>query len=251
MVHRPSLKVQTRTSLRYFVPLLAAMLLAIACQCKQLGFLQAELPDDGPPVVVSMDAAKSYVEKVKAAGEIAEATKRLDLAVTQEEVTSFVSIGSEIADKLREQDVQSLEQLDGQELSPELQQIEGLQEWLELLQGQEDTPMFGLTDLASQLGVRELEVYFKAEGHIIIRGYVEAVGQRQPMRLVLAPQASDGQLVLDFVEGQVGPAPVPEVLMDQIGVGVANLLLAADEYVEVTEVSVTDGGFAIKADILN
>ena len=244
MMHRQRLGVQTRTARRSFAPFLAAMLLVVAC--KQLGFLQAELPDDGPPIVTSMDAAKSYIEKVKAAGEIAAATKQLSLDITQEEVTSFLSIGSEIREKLREQDVQSFEELEGQELSPELQQIEGLQEWLELLQGQGDTPLGELSDLGSQLGLRELEVYFKAEGHVIIRGYVEALGQRQPLRLVVAPQASEGKLVLDFVEGQLGPASIPESLLDQIDVGVANLILAADASVAVTEVRVTDGGLAVR-----
>ena len=217
---------------------LAATLLLGAC--KQLGFLQAEMPDDGPPVATSMEAAKRFVEKVAAAGESAVATKRLSLTITQEEVTSFWSIGSEMADQMQALNVQSLEELDGLQDSPELQEVEGLREWLELLQGREGLPQFGLSDLIFRLGLREPEVYFKADGDIIIRGYAEALGQRQPLRLVLAPQASQGELVLDFVEGQLGPASVPEVLVDQIGSVLAKLILAAGEYVEVTEVRVTD-----------
>jgi hypothetical protein len=48
-------------------------------------------------------------------------------------------------------------------------------------------------------------------------------------------------LVLDFVEGELGPVPIPEFLIDQIGSGLAKLILAGQAYVEVTQIQVGDG----------
>jgi hypothetical protein len=215
---------------------LAALLALTGCQPPE--FLQSELPNDGPPIPVSQAAAARFVEKVAAAGEGAVATKRLDLTVTQEEVTSFLGIGSQIAAQMEEMNVTSLQQLEG---SAEFQTIEGLPQWLELLQGRE-----GLSDLSLRLGIREPQVYFTGSGQIIIRGYAEVLGQRQPLRLVLAPRASDGEVVMDFVEGKLGPVTVPEALIDQLGLGLAKLLVAGDQFVRVSEIRVSNGALTVR-----
>jgi hypothetical protein len=222
---------------------LAVVLVLTGCQPPE--FLQAELPSDGPPIPVSQAAAARFVEKVTAVGESAAVTKSLDLTVTQEEVTSFLGISSQIAEQMEELNasgIQGLQQLEG---SPEFQAIEGLPEWLELLQGREL-----LSDLSLRLGIHEPQVYFKGNGQIIIRGYVEALGQRQPLRLVLAPQASDGEVIMDFVEGKLGPVSVPEALIDQLGLGLAKLLVAGDEFVRVSEISVDNGTLTVRGSYL-
>jgi hypothetical protein len=218
------------------VPILLTLLLLSACQ--RPGFLQAEMPDDGPPIAISQEEARRFVEKVTVAGENAASTKRLQLTVTQGEVTSFLDIGARLAKQMEAMNVESLEELGQLQDAPELR------DWMELLQGGESLPL-GLSDLSLRVGIREPQVYFKGDGRIIIRGYAEALGQREPLRLVLAPRASEGELVLDFVEGKLGPVPIPELLVDQIGTGLAKLILAGDEYVEIAQILVNDGVLTI------
>jgi hypothetical protein len=220
----------------------AAILVALLLSgCQRPGFLEAELPDDGPPIATSAAAAGLFVEKVTAAAESAADSKRLDLTVTQEEVTSFLSIGSDLVERARALDVQSLDDLERLQGAPELQQVEGLQEWLDLLQGSEELRNLRLSDLSLWLGIREPQVYFKGDGRLVVRGYLSVLGQREPLRLVMAPRASEGELVLDFVEGTLGPLPVPELLIDQIGIGLSRLIVAGREYVEITQIRVGDG----------
>lgn len=228
-----------RTRALFLAAALAVVLVLTSCQPPE--FLQSELPNDGPPIPVSQAAAARFVEKVTAAGEGAVATKRLDLTVTQEEVTSFLGIGSQIAEQMEDSNVGGLQGLQQLEGSPELQSIEGLPQWLELLRGRE-----ALADLSLRLGIREPQVYFTGSGQIIVRGYAEVLGQRQPLRLVLAPRASDGEVVMDFVEGKLGPVSIPEALIDQLGQGLAKLLMAGAELVEVSEIRVYNGTLTVR-----
>ncbi len=233
------IRIRTRTRPLFLLVALAIVLVLTGCQTPE--FLQAELPSDGPPIPVSQAAAARFVEKVTAAGEGAVATKRLDLTVTQEEVTSFLGIGSQIAEQMEEMNVSGLQGLQQLEGSPEFQSIEGLPQWLELLQGRE-----ALSDLSLRLGIREPQVYFTGSEQIIVRGYAEVLGQRQPLRLVLAPRASDGEVEMDFVEGKLGPVSVPEALIDKLGLGLAKLLVAGEEFVEVSEIRVDSGILTVR-----
>jgi hypothetical protein len=95
------------------------------------------------------------------------------------------------------------------------------------------------------LSIQEPQVRFRADGQIIVAGYAQALGQRQPLRLVLAPRASQGELVLDFVEGKLGPVSVPELLIDQIGLGLSKLILAGQDYVEVSQIQVGNGTLTV------
>jgi hypothetical protein len=198
------------------------------------------MPDDGPPVAISQAAAGRFVEKMTAAGERAAEGGGLKVTFTQEEVTSFLSFGTMIAQQMQAMNVGSLEEL---EQAGGFQGLEGAenQELLRmLLRQREGMPQLDLSRL-TRLTISEPQVYFKGNGHIVVRGYAEALGQRQPLRLVLAPKASQGQLSLDFVEGKLGPVDVPEALIDQIGQGLASLILAGQDYVEITQIAVGDG----------
>jgi len=63
-------------------------------------------------------------------------------------------------------------------------------------------------------------------------GQVRSV--RQPLRLVVAPRARDGEMVLDFVEGNLGPVDLPEGLLDVIGKGLVKVILAGQDWAEIT-----------------
>jgi hypothetical protein len=52
-------------------------------------------------------------------------------------------------------------------------------------------------------------------------------------------------LVLDFVEGKLGPIPVPEFLVDGLGAGLAKLILAGDRFVEISKIQVNPGSLTL------
>ena len=118
-----------------------------------------------------------------------------------------------------------------------------MEQWLGLLRGGDGLPNLSLAELG--LRIQEPQVRFRADGRIVISGYAEALGQRQALRLVLAPRASSGELVLDFVEGKLGPVPIPELIIDQIGLVLAKVILAGQEYVEVSQIEVGSGTLTI------
>ena len=67
-------------------------------------------------------------------------------------------------------------------------------------------------------------------------GQVRSV--RQPLRLVVAPRARDGEMALDFVEGNLGPVELPEKLFDIIGKGLVKVILAGQDWAEIHEITV-------------
>jgi len=223
----------------------AAVLSFVLAGCQRPAFLDAKLPDDGAPIQTTPQAALRFVEKITDAGDAATKTKGLSLTVTQQEVTSFLNIGGIMADQMHALNVDNLAELQNVNLGQGLDGIEGLDKWQALLNQHEGLSNLSLSDLSLRVLIREPEVYFKADGRLIIRGYAEALGQRQPLRLVFAPKASEGELVLDFVEGNLGPVEVPELLIDQIGKGLARAILAGQEYIEVSQIRVSDGSLSI------
>jgi hypothetical protein len=58
---------------------------------------------------------------------------------------------------------------------------------------------------------------------------------------VVAPQVSDGELVLDFVEGNLGPVPLPESLIDLVGRGLLQVILLGQDVAEITQIDVAAG----------
>jgi hypothetical protein len=226
------------------IALLATVVVVGACQAP--GFLQAELPDDGPRVTTSQAAAQRFAEKVAAAGERAAESKRLRITVTEAEVTSFLNIGSEMARQLQAiYGVDSLGQLDQLQREQALQNVEGLPEWVGSLETARGSLGLELPDDRLRVAIQEPEVRFERNGQIIVRGYAEVLVLRQPLRLVMAPRASAGELVLDFVEGSLGPLSVPKDLIDLVGQGLARLILTGSDYVEVSRIEVADGSLTL------
>jgi hypothetical protein len=242
MVRIPNARSKTRFVALSLVVIVLAGLLA---GCQRPEFLDAELPDDGAPIRTSPEAAMRFVEKVTAAGERASETKSLSLTVSQQEVTSFLDIGGIMAEQMQAMNLSSLGDVQQIDLAQGLEGVEGLEQWQALLGQRDGLPNISLSDLSLRVVVREPQVYFKGNGHLIVRGYAEALGQRQPVRLVFAPRASEGELVLDFVEGNLGPVEVPELLIDQVGKGLARAILAGQDYVEITKIDVGEGSMTL------
>ena len=240
--HRPAL------SRLMLSGLIVALLLLSGCQ--QPGFLRPKLPDDGPAPQVSQELAARFIENAVVAGQAAFDTGVFSLTVTQDEVTSFLVFGADLVEQL--QSVRSLEDLEGLEGVGGAEQPFDLEIWRRLLEehgGLPDVlPDVQVPDLSLRLGIEEPQVYFKANGHIVIRGYGELRDRRQLVRVVVAPRAAEGELVLDFVEGTLGPVPVPEALFDRIGDALAEAILTGQSYLqvaEITAVSVGDGTLTV------
>jgi hypothetical protein len=161
-------------------------------------------------------------------------------------VTSFLNIGSQVVERLQAvYGVDSLQELEQIQAQQALEGIEGIPDWVNMLSKAEETLGVELPDLRLRLAVKEPEVYFRGSGQIIVRGYAEALGQRQPLRLVLAPRAAGGELVLDFVEGSLGPVSMPEGLVDLVGAALARLILAGGDYVEISKIEVSQGSLTL------
>lgn len=232
--------------------MLAALLTAsLACSLPTLG--DAELPDDGPAVAVSGAAAARFFSKALASGQSAANTQSVRFTVTQEEATSALAIGAQLA--AFSQGGPAFDGLDS------LQGIPGA-DFDQLLQAQGDslpeglppelTGLLGGTGLGGgsssgiglpdlRLKLEEPQVYFKSDGRLILRGYGRLWRWRQPIRVVVAPAASGDSIDLDFVEGQLGSLPLPELLFDPVGKLLANVLLAGRDYAEISELTVGDG----------
>lgn len=207
---------------------------------------QAQLPDDGPPPATSQAAARRFVEKAVAAGQAAAESGQFTLVVTQEEVNSFLTIGTEIVDQLQTTPIEGLSQLEG---NPELEGIEELATWQQLLEQVERVPNVQLPTGKLRLAIADPRVYFQGNGHITARGHAELLSWRLPIRSVVAPRAAEGELVLDFVEGQVGAVPMPEILFDYVSQGLSEAILLGQEYAQVTHISVGAGTLTVSGRI--
>ena len=65
------------------------------------------------------------------------------------------------------------------------------------------------------------------------------------MRVVVAPKVDGGELHFDFVEGKLGPVPLPEGLFDLIGKGLANTILIGQDVAEITTIEVGAGTLTV------
>lgn len=201
------------------------------------GLLDADLPDDGPPPATTAASAGRFLQKLTTAGEGAANTGRFTVTVTDEEVTSFLNVGTLLRRQLGDLPIQDLDQL--QDI-PELEGID-LDRYRDLLGEEGRIPALGDDGLRLRLTIQEPQVYFLGNGSMIVRGEARFLVISLPVRVVAAPRASQGEFVLDFVEGQLGPVPMPEILFDYIGKGLTRALLAGREVAEITEIRVTDG----------
>ena len=222
------------------VALLAAAILAamVLTSCAEAGLFEAELPDDGPPPPTSTAAARRFAEKAVAAGESVGGAGYFTLNLTEEEVTSFLNIGVVLLQRFQSVPLENLEQLQG---IPDLEGIDELGKWQELLNQRERLPELGGGRLRLRLRIEEPAVHFRGNGHIIVRGSIRFLIVNLPVRIVAAPRASGGEIVLDFIEGQLGPAPMPEFVFDYLGRQLSRAILAGREYGEITEIRVGDG----------
>ena len=219
---------------------LTAVLLLSACQLPRLK--QAELPDDGLPIATSQQDALQFLEKVTDAGLEGTQSGQLHLTITEQEVTSFLQIGAELARQVQDaKNIETFEDLGELENLEGLEDIEGIEKWQQLARRRKGLPKIRLPDLSLRLGIQEPEARFQANGQIIVRGYAQVREIRQPVRVVVAPRASDGELVLDFIEGDLGPVPMPEGLFDLIGKGLAQVILIGQDYAEITTIEVAEG----------
>jgi hypothetical protein len=205
------------------------------------GALEAELPHDGPPPTTSAASAGRFLEKAAIAGEGAAGTGRFTLTVTDEEVTSFLSIGSILRRQLGALPLEDFGQI------ADIPELEGIDpdNWQELLGERDQLLTLGDDGARLRLTIVDPSVYFLGNGQIIVRGSAQFLILRVPARVVTAPRASQGELVLDFVEGQLGPVAMPEIIFDYLGKGLVQALLAGREYAEITEIRVGDGVLTI------
>jgi hypothetical protein len=214
--------------------------------CQLPGFLRVELPDDGPSPPVSQAAALRFAEKAFAAGQSTATTREFTLTITQEEATSFLAIGAGLMAQLQTLPQEGLSAAQAAQL-PEFRDIQNLEQWQNLArrQGQDGEGRLPGTPTLL-LAIEEPQVHMRGNGQIIVRGFVRVFDGRQPMRLVLAPRASGGEMTLDFVEGQFGSLPAPRLLFNLAGKGLVQGLMLVQDYASITEITVTEGVLTIR-----
>jgi hypothetical protein len=90
------------------------------------------------------------------------------------------------------------------------------------------------------------QVYFKADGTLIMRANITFEGNSQLIRVVARPNVANGALQVDITEGKIGPVPVPGPLLDQVEVALAEGLTAGQNYTNLTNVAVAEGTITIE-----
>lgn len=241
-MHRQE-KQSTRRTPRLWVSIalgLAMLFIVTGCARDQA----TQLPDDGPAPPFSRAAALRFVQKALTAGQSAVEAQSFTLTLTDAEITSFLNIRTELTREMQALGMDQLDQLEGLEgLSSEEINLDA---WINLLGSNEDGDRRLLPRL--RVGLRDPRVHFRAgdgRGQVIGRGDLAFLRWRLPVRLVVAPHASSGEMVLDFVEGQIGRVKLPEFVFDLLGKGIAEALLAGQAYAEITEIRVQEGTFTI------
>lgn len=208
------------------------------------------LPDDGEPVAVSTDEALAFLERSTTALKGAGAGGSISLTVTEEELTSFIAVGSRLTKLLQttptEEQVAELEALT---TSGEVQGLELIERWEALMEERDESGWRRLVpdDFKLELTLEEPEVRFLADGSVIVRGSGEWGFFSVPARVVAVPKASRGDLEFDFVEGQLGRVGLSETVFDLVGDGIERLLLAGNDVAEISALDVRDGVMSFTA----
>jgi hypothetical protein len=235
-LHVPASLARVRALHRIIVAGIVGLVVLAGCQPARSDNLV--LPANNTPVEPTTEAALRFVEKVSAAGKHGLESGQASLTISQQEVTSFLSIGSQIA-----------RQLHGSQLTAErladLQDIEGLDKWKQLAQERQGLPPIRLPGVALRVIFAEPQVYFTGDGEIALYGYLRLLRWQLPVHLSVAPRASQGELVLDFVSGSIGPIRLPELLFDPLGKALAQLILSGQALAEITEIRVDAGQMTI------
>jgi len=195
------------------------------------------LPDDGPPVSVSNAAASRLFEKVLSAVESAAQTQSVRFTVTDEEVTSALALGAQFVTFTPAGPV-----IDGLPGSPDSQSAPGLQ-GLGLPDSSGQGGGLSLSNLG--LKVEEPQVRFTGDGRMILEGFGRVGSWRQPVRVVMAPRATEGELDLHFVEGRIGSLPLPAFVFNPIGKALSSLILAGSDTLDIREISINQGSMTL------
>ncbi len=176
------------------------------------------LPDDGPSIAVSEDAARRFLQKNADAARDATQTGSSRLTITQEEITSVLDLSAKAPERLVTMVAEDSRQND-------------------------EVP--DLPNLDILVTIEEPQVYFKGDGTIVLRGRIEFRESYQSFRIVTRPSAQTGTLEFDFVEGKIGSISMPEVIFDQLGRLLAQAILLGEQYAAITELRVDEGTFTI------
>jgi hypothetical protein len=200
---------------------------------------------DEPAVATSPEAARSFVEKVVATGREGADGDEVTLTVSQEEVSSFLDLASQVARQAAAQGADSLSDLERLDPATLPQGAQDLPELLAELRAEGDLPDVQLPDLEVLSRVADPRVRFGANGQLILTGSVDLLGFRQPARLVVVPRPAGDKVLLTFVEGRIGPLPVPTWLVDRLVGSVDALLLLGQDYAAVSSVAVTEGELTV------
>jgi len=236
----------------FLLGLVSIVLLSTGCALGKHG--AASLPDDGPIIPVSQEAAVSFAKKTLAGTSETQGGGTIRFTVTQEEVTSALAVGARWASYSQGgplfEGVPGLEGvLDGQEVeqlldsqgSDVLQGSDVPPQIIDLLDNLREREGSGINLPDIRLKLEEPQVYFKGDGRIILRGYGRLLRWRLPVRMVIAPSAAQGELILDFVEGQIGKFPMPKFLFDPLGDLLARVLLSGRKFAQISELTVREG----------
>lgn len=202
----------------------------------------------GPPVPATTDAARRLMERTARSIQAAAASRSISLTVSEAEATSVLSLGLMMPDLMRAAERIPRSEMEGitdlGELRARIQQE--LRAATPKAEGLPGTGRRIARALDPGLHAGDVQVRFEENGHMVVAGYLQAWRFRQPALFVLAPRASSGRLELDFVEGKLGRAPLPESLFDLLGSTVASTVLMGQEYAEVSRLSVGDGTLHIE-----
>ncbi|MGB9359730.1 MAG: hypothetical protein WCC01_14355 [Acidimicrobiia bacterium] len=201
----------------------------------------ASLPDDGAPIVVSEDAALSLANRVAGAVGDAPGARAIDIAVTDTEVTSLLSIAALLSDDIQAAggtgDLSEIGRLGlGGTASPAT-----VPSWTELIESQDGLGSILTRGLDLRLAIRNPEVRFTRDGAIIIRGHWGVGPLSVPARAVVVPQVVDGALDFEVVEGQLGRLPLPGGVANLAADAIERALLAGYTIAHVERIAVDAG----------
>ena len=198
-----------------------------------------------PAIETSPEAARTFVEKVVATGEEGADGDEVTLAVTQEEVSSFLDLASRVARVAAAQGADSLSDVERMDPATLPEGAEELPELLAMLRAEGNLPDVELPDLEFWSRIVEPRVRFEGDGEMVVTGRVDLLGFQQPVRIVAVPRPD---AALD--KGQehpvaFGPVPLPTWLANQLVTNVDALLVMGQDYASVSDVTVTEGELSV------
>jgi hypothetical protein len=205
--------------------------------------------DWGEPIPATTEDARRVLTRGVDVIQRAPETGAVRLTVTESEATSALSMGLMMSDlmlvagRIPQEEIQQ---------APDLEAMR-VRIWEESDRMRDEiaanSPLAQriLLKLDPRIRTGNIQVRFEPTGEVVVAGYVQAWRFRQPGIFVVAPSASEGEMVLDFVSGRLGRLPVPETLFDWVGGMVARGILLGQGYAEVSEISVGDGTLTFAA----